>query len=108
MTSIAFLLVAIAAEVAATTALKAADGFTRPLPSLVVAAGYILAFVSLSYSLRGIPVGVAYATWAGVGTVAVAVLGWLVFEETLNLPVVGGMTLVIAGVGLISLYSSVH
>jgi len=108
MTSIAFLIVAIAAEVTATTALKAADGFSRPLPSLIVVAGYALAFVSLSYSLRGIPIGVAYATWAGVGTVSMAVLGWLLYEESLNAPVVGGMTLIIAGVGLISLYSSPH
>lgn len=108
MTSIVYLFLAIAAEVTATTALKACDGFTRLLPSLVVIAGYALAFVSLSYSLRGIPIGVAYATWAGVGTVSMAVLGWVVYEEPLNLPVIGGMTLVIAGVGLISFYSNAH
>lgn len=108
MVAIAFLVLAIAAEVVATTALKAADGFTRFYPSVAVVVGYVLAFVSLSYSLRGIPIGIAYATWAGVGTVSMSLLGWWVYEEALNLQVVGGITLIIAGVGLINLYSSPH
>lgn len=108
MTATLFLLFAIAAEVAATTALKAADGFTRLLPSVVVVLGYGLAFLSLSYSLRGIPVGIAYATWAGLGTVCVSLLGWWIHEEVLDTPVVCGILLIVLGVGLINLHGSSH
>lgn len=108
MNAIAYLLIAIAAEVAATTALKASDGFTKIAPSVVVIAGYTLCFLCLSYSLRGIPIGIAYATWAGVGTVSIALLGWWVYEEALNLQVVCGITLIVAGVSIINLFSSPH
>ncbi len=72
------LAIAIVAEVIATSALKAAAGFTRPLPSLVVVAGYGLAFYFLSLTLRVIPMGVAYAVWSAVG-IALVSLGkdWL-------------------------------
>ena len=62
-----YLGIAIVSEVIGTSALKAAEGFTRPWPSLVVIVGYASAFYFLSLTLRSIPVGVAYAIWAGVG-----------------------------------------
>lgn len=103
-----YLFLAITAEVVATTALKAADGFTRLIPSLVVVCGYVIAFVSLSFSLKDLPVGVAYATWAGVGTASITVLGWVVYEESLNVPALCGIGLIIVGVGLVNLYSQAH
>jgi small multidrug resistance pump len=108
MVAFCFLLLAIGCEVAATTALKATAGFTRPGPSLLVIAGYALAFFSLSQSLRAIPIGVAYATWAGLGTASIALIGWAMYEEALNVPSVVGIVLIIAGVGLVSMYSELH
>ena len=102
--------IAIVAEVIATSALKAADGFTRPVPSLVVIAGYGIAFYFLSLALRGIPVGVAYAVWSGVGIVLISVIGWLAFGQTLDAAAVFGIGLIMAGVIVLNVFSrtSVH
>src|SRR5215467_14608676 len=108
MAAVLFLFLAIGCEVAATSALKVTDGFTRLGPSLLVVAGYVLAFFSLSQSLRAIPMGVAYATWAGLGTTCVALAGWYLYEEALNMPSVVGIAFIIVGVGLLSLYSHTH
>ena len=100
-----FLSIAIAAEVIATSALKAADGFTRLGPSLVVIAGYGIAFYFLSLALRGIPVGVAYAVWSGVGIVLISVIGWFAFGQTLDAAAVFGIGLIMAGVIVLNLFS---
>lgn len=103
-----FLFLAIVAEVAATLSLRATEGFTRLLPSLAVVAGYGLAFLCLSHCLKGMPIGIAYATWAGAGTVCIALAAWYVYEETLDPVVIGGMALIIIGVVLVNTYSQVH
>jgi len=100
-----FLSIAIAAEVIATSALKAADGFTRLGPSLVVISGYGIAFYFLSLALRGIPVGVAYAVWSGVGIVLISVIGWFAFGQTLDAAAVLGIGLIMAGVIVLNLFS---
>jgi multidrug transporter EmrE-like cation transporter len=97
--------IAIVAEVIATSALKASEGLTRPLPILVLAVGYGLAFWLLSLTLRSIPVGVAYAIWSGVGTVLIAVAGWLVFGQRLDAWAVTGMALIVTGVLVMNLLS---
>lgn len=101
----AYLLVAILCEVVATSALKASEGFTRLWPSVIVVIGYGLAFYCLSMTLRTIPVGIAYALWSGIGIVLIAVVGWLFFRQTLDLPAILGMFLIIAGVLVINLFS---
>lgn len=100
-----FLSIAIVAEVIATSALKAADGFTRLGPSLVVIVGYGIAFYFLSLALRGIPVGVAYAVWSGVGIVLISVIGWLAFGQTLDGAAVLGIALIMAGVVVLNVFS---
>jgi len=101
------LLAAIVAEVIATSALKAAENFTRPLPSLLVVVGYGTAFFLLSITLKSLPLGVAYAIWSGAGTALVAVVGWLVYRQQLDLPAVLGIALIIAGTLVLNLYSKV-
>ena len=100
-----YLGIAIAAEVIATSALKASDGFTRLLPSVVVALGYGVAFYFLSLVLKTVPVGVAYAIWSGAGIVLIGLIGWLVLKQPLDLPAALGMGLIIAGVAVIQLFS---
>jgi small multidrug resistance pump len=100
-----YLAIAIVAEVAATSALRASEGFTRLGPTLIVAAGYGLAFYCLSLVLRTVPVGIAYAIWAGVGIVLIALIGWLVLGQPLDAPAVVGITLIVAGVVVIQLFS---
>jgi small multidrug resistance pump len=101
----AYLFVAILCEVIATSALKAAEGFTRLWPSVVVAVGYGLAFYFLSLTLRTIPVGVAYAVWSGIGIVLIALAGWVLYDQALDAPALVGMTLIVAGVLVINLLS---
>ena len=100
-----YLGIAVAAEVIATSALKASDGFTRPLPTVVVALGYGIAFYFLSLVLKTVPVGVAYAIWSGAGIVLIGLIGWLVLKQPLDLPAMLGMGLIIAGVAVIQLFS---
>lgn len=101
-----FLGIAIVAEVIATTALKAADGFSRLGPSLVVVLGYAIAFICLSLTLKTLPTGIAYAIWSGIGIVLVSALGWFLHRQTLDLPALIGLGLIIAGVLVVNLFSN--
>lgn len=105
MKGLGFLGIAIVAEVVATSALKASEGFSRWLPSLVVVVGYAIAFYFLSLTLRTMPVGVAYAIWSGLGIVLITAVGWIVFGQRLDLPALAGMGLIIAGVLVMNLFS---
>jgi len=98
-----YLMIAILAEVVATSALKAADGFTRLGPSAVVLAGYGISFFCLSLTLRSIPVGIAYAIWSGVGMVLICGLGWVLYRQTLDGPAMIGIALILAGVLVLNL-----
>ncbi|MFC3551437.1 DMT family transporter [Lysobacter cavernae] len=100
-----YLGIAIAAEVVATSALKASEGFTRLGPSLIVAAGYGVAFYFLSLVLKSVPVGIAYAVWSGVGIVLIALIGWLVLKQPLDAAALAGIALIVAGVAVIQLFS---
>ena len=100
-----YLAAAIVSEVVATSFLKFASGPRNVWWAyIIVAVGYVLSFVLLSLTLRtGVPLGIAYAIWAGAGVVVVAVISWLVFSEALTWQQIVGMVLVIAGVGLLEL-----
>ena len=100
-----FLSAAILAEVVGTSALKSSEGFSKPWPSLLVVVAYGAAFFLLSLTLRTIPVAVAYAVWSGAGIVLIAVVGWVVFRQTLDLPAIIGIGLILAGVLVINLFS---
>lgn len=100
-----YLSIAIIAEVIATTALKASEGFTRLYPALITAAGYAIAFYCLTLTLRVIPVGIAYAVWSGVGIVAISVIGYFMFKQTLDAAALIGIGLIIAGVLVLNLFS---
>lgn len=97
------LALAIVSELIASTALKAANGFEKLLPSLAVLACYGLSFYFLSQSLTAIPLGIAYAIWSGVGIAATAVIGRLLFSEALTLGRLAGLALVVAGVVALNL-----
>lgn len=105
MIAYAYLAVAIIAEVIATTALRAADGFTQLWPSVISIVGYVVAFYFLSLTLRSMPVGIAYAIWSGVGIVLISLAGWLIYKQLLDLPALIGMGLIMAGVIVINLFS---
>ncbi len=100
-----FLGIAIIAEVIATSALRAAEGFTVLLPSVVAVVGYVVAFYFLSLTLKTMSVGVAYAIWSGVGIVLVSLVALVLYKQVLDLPAMLGMGLIMAGVAVINLFS---
>lgn len=100
-----YLAVAICCEVVATSALKQTAGFTRLIPSLITVAGYGLAFYFLSLPIRTIPVGVVYALWSGTGIVLIAAIGYFLYGQKLDPAAMIGLTLIIAGVLVVNLFS---
>jgi small multidrug resistance pump len=101
-----YLVIAILAEVMATTALKFSEGFTRITPSLLVVLGYAGAFYFLSKVLNHIPISVAYAIWSGAGVALVGVVGWVWLDQKLDLAALLGMGLIVCGVLVINLFSN--
>lgn len=100
-----YLAIAIIAEVFATSALKASEQFSKPIPSMIVVVGYLVAFYFLSLTLKTIPVGIAYALWSGVGIVLVSGAGYFLYKQTLDLPALLGIGLIIIGVIVINVFS---
>lgn len=98
-----WLMGAIAAEVSATTALRASEGLTRAGPAVIVVAGYTLAFVLLARTLTMLPLGVAYAVWSGLGTAGAVATGYLLFGERVNWQIVVGVALVLTGIVVLHL-----
>lgn len=98
-----YLTLAIISEVIATLALKASDGFSVLLPSLVVVVGYGFAFYLLSKALEFLPLSIAYAIWSGVGTAATAVLGIVLFDDPFSVRLVFGIVAIIGGVVFLNL-----
>jgi small multidrug resistance pump len=88
------LFIAIVAEVIATSALKSSEGFTKPIASIVVVLGYMIAFYCLSLTLKTIPVGIAYAVWSGVGIVLITTVAWFVFDQKLDVWGIIGIVLI--------------
>ncbi|MDO9032506.1 MAG: multidrug efflux SMR transporter [Hydrogenophaga sp.] len=97
------LVASIAAEVAGTIALRYADGFTRPVPSLVVVASYAAAIWLMSMAVKHLEVGLAYAVWAGSGTALTAALGILWFSESMTLLRIAGVVMIVIGVVVLNL-----
>jgi small multidrug resistance pump len=100
-----YLGIAIVAEVIATSFLKQSDGFRHIGPTLIMAAGYVVAFYFLSLALRDIPTGIAYAIWSGVGIVLIATVAWVFQGQRLDAPAILGMTLIVAGVAIMNIWS---
>lgn len=100
-----YLGIAIVAEVIATSALKAAEGFTRLWPSLIVVVGYGIAFLFLSLTLRTMPIGIAYAVWSGTGVALITLIAWLLFGQALDGAALLGLGLIVAGVVVLNVFS---
>ncbi|EAT13817.1 QacE family quaternary ammonium compound efflux SMR transporter [Bermanella marisrubri] len=105
MNSWLLLMVAILAEVIGTSSLKASEGFTKLWPSIGTVIGFSIAFYCLSLTLKVIPVGVAYAVWAGLGIVLITLIGWWLFGQTLDWAAVLGMGLIVTGVVIMNVFS---
>ena len=106
MSGYLFLGIAIAAEVVATTSMKALDGFNKPLPQMLVVCGYGLSLWLLSIVVKTIPIGVAYAVWSGMGIVLVSIAALFIYGQKLDWPAMLGMSMIVGGVMVMQLFSS--
>ncbi|CAD5106515.1 DMT family transporter [Zestomonas carbonaria] len=106
MTPYAYLAIAVAAEVVATSSLKAVKGLSTPLPLLLVIVGYAIAFWMLILVMRSLPVGIVYAIWSGLGIVLVSIAALFLYGQRLDLPAMLGIGLIISGVVVINMFSS--
>lgn len=100
-----YLVIAIIAEIFATTMMKDTNGFTVLLPSVLTILGYIVTFYALSLCIQTIPTGVIYALWSGFGIIGIAILGWIIHKQALDIPAIAGIVLILAGVLVIKLFS---
>ena len=86
--------------------MQASEQFTRFWPSVLLIAAYGVSFYFMSLTLKYMPVSIVYAIWSGLGIVFIAIIGWLVFKQTLDFAAIAGISLIIAGVIVINLFSS--
>ena len=100
-----YLALAIILEVIGSGFLKASDGFSKPIPTVVTIMAYIACFFFFSQALKGIPLGVAYAIWGGLGIVLTAIISVIVFKQSLDLPAIVGIVLIVAGVFVMNFFS---
>lgn len=101
-----YLAIAIVAEVIGTSFLKGSEGFTKLVPSVVVVVAYLVAFYFFALVLKTLPVGIAYAIWAGAGIGLIVLAGYLFYGQALDAPAVIGIALIVGGVVTINLFSS--
>jgi small multidrug resistance pump len=106
MTTYLYLLTAVVFETIGTSALQASEQFTKPLPLMITAVCYVTTFYFLSLTLRGMPVGVAYAIWSGLGIVLIALIGLVWFGQKLDTAALVGLGLIVTGVAVINLFSN--
>ncbi|MDT8899637.1 DMT family transporter [Anaeroselena agilis] len=103
MAAYALLLIAVIGEIIGSSALKASEGFTKLVPSLLVVVGYGVAFYFFSLTLKYIPLGICYAIWTGIGTALTVLVGVLYWKETLAVQHIAGIVLIMLGVVVINL-----
>ncbi len=100
-----YLMIAIVAEVTATSALKASEEFSKIVPSIIVVVGFLTALYFMTLTLRTIPVGITYAVWSGLGIVLVTLVAFLMYKEVPDVPAIIGMGFIILGVLIINVFS---
>ena len=100
-----YLIGAIVCEVIGTVLLPLSENFSKPLPSITLLIAYILAFYLLTFALEGIPIAIAYSTWAGMGIMLISILGKILYDQTLQWQTVLGLILIVIGVIIVNSYS---
>lgn len=98
-----YLMIAILTEVAGTTLMKISQSLTKLIPTVLMFVLYGISFVFMAMALKKIEVGTAYAIWSGLGTALIATIGIIAFRESINLPKMIGLVLIIGGVVLLNI-----
>ncbi|RZO26585.1 MAG: multidrug efflux SMR transporter [SAR86 cluster bacterium] len=99
-----YLFGAIALEVLGTMLLPLSNNFTKVLPTLILILSYLTSFYLLSITVQKLPLSVVYASWAGLGVFSVSILSYVIYKQTLTLPVIIGLFLIVIGVTLVNIY----
>ena len=102
-----FLAFAIILEVLGTSFLKDTDGFTRLYPSLFVLLAFCICIYLMSHTMKFIPVGITYATWSGLGIVAITIISVFKYKQIPNTPTIIGLSLIIIGVTIVHLMNDI-
>ena len=102
-----FLILAIAFEVLATSFLKDSNGFTYLYPSLLVVSALCVCLYLMSHSMKFIPVGIVYASWAGLGIVGITIIAAIKYKQIPNIPTVIGLSLIVVGVIIVHLMNDI-
>ena len=105
MKSYLFLLAAIICEVIGTSFLKKTEQFTKPVPTVIFIVALASSFYLLSFALKGIPIGIAYAIWSAFGIILISLIGYFVYKQSLDFPAILGMAFIVIGVVIINLFS---
>lgn len=100
-----YLALAIIFEVIGSSSMKASDGFTKWLPTVIVVITYLICFYFLSLALKSMPLGLAYAIWGGLGIVLTAIISVLIFKQSMDLPAIVGVILIVSGVFVMNFFS---
>ena len=100
-----YLALAIVLEVLGSSFMKASDGFSKLLPTTITIIAYIACFFFLSQALKSIPLGIAYAIWGGLGIALTALISVIIFKQSLDLPAIIGIILIVAGVFVMNFFS---
>ena len=100
-----FLAAAILCETIATSFLKKTEQFSKIGPSIIFVVAMASSFYLLTYALKGIPIGVAYAIWSAVGIVLISLVGYFAYQQKLDWPAIIGIAFIIVGVVIINLFS---
>jgi small multidrug resistance pump len=102
-----FLIIAIAFEVLATSFLKDTHGFTKLYPSLIVVTALCICLYLMSHTMKLIPVGIVYATWAALGIVAITIIATFKYKQVPNIPTIIGLSLIVIGVVIVHLMNDI-
>lgn len=100
-----YLALAITLEVTGSSFLKASEGFTKLIPSIITIIAFTLCFFFLSHALKTMPLGIAYAIWAGLGIVLTAAVSVTIFKQSLDTPAIIGIILILSGVIIMNVFS---
>ena len=91
-------------EVLGTMLLPLSNNFSKVLPTLILILSYLTSFYLLSITVQKLPLSVVYASWAGLGVFSVSILSYVIYKQTLTLPVIIGLFLIVIGVTLVNIY----
>jgi len=102
-----FLVLAIAFELLGTSFLKDTNGFTNFYPSLIVITALCVCLYLVSHTMKFIPVGIVYASWAGIGIVAITIIAVIKYKQIPNMPTIIGLSLIVIGVVVVHLMNDI-